>query len=256
MLYIWPFFAFFSLPLLLPHALKPVISVYTAYHTKHTANAPGQETWIKTVSSVMFLLASVALFLAIVKYNTIIHPFTLADNRHYMFYVFRYTIRRARWVAFALVVPYTACRGLVWSALSGSPEAAPSGAKQDETKPDGTFEPVTASTALIWLLATALSLVTAPLVEPRYFIIPWVIWRLMLPAWRAPPLMTESLKKNGFGRKALVVTEKYNVLLWMETAWFFVVNVGTIYIFLTKPYQWKAEDGTLLDGGRWQRFMW
>jgi alpha-1,2-glucosyltransferase len=30
----------------------------------------------------------------------------------------------------------------------------------------------------------------------------------------------------------------------------------TGYIFLAKPFQWRAPDGSLLDEGRWQRFMW
>src|SRR3984885_6422543 len=37
------------------------------------------------------------------------------------------------------------------------------------------------SFVLVWLSPTTLSLVTAPLVEPRYFIIPWLVWRMNIP---------------------------------------------------------------------------
>lgn len=255
MLYIWPLFAFFSLPLLLPYALQPVAAAYSAFRRQHNPSSSLPVSWIKTLSSTAFLVISVVLSLAIVKYNTIIHPFTLADNRHYMFYVFRYTIRRARWIPLALVLPYTICRWLVWSAISGSSKAI-GWQKEEPDRLYGPYAPPKASTALVWLLATTLSLITAPLVEPRYFIIPWVVWRLMVPPWQVPASVIQSLDRSGSVRKALAIVEKYNLLLWIETVWFLAVNAATMYIFLMKPYQWKAEDGTLLDGGRWQRFMW
>ena len=58
---------------------------------------------------------------AIVHFNTIIHPFTLADNRHYMFYVFRYTIRRPGLTRYLLVIAYTLSRLVVWDRLAGCP---------------------------------------------------------------------------------------------------------------------------------------
>lgn len=254
MLYIWPLFAFFSVPLLLPYALQPATAVFRAFRTQRTTTSR-PTLWIKFISSAAFLLITVALSLAVVKYNTIIHPFTLADNRHYMFYVFRYTIRRARWIPFALVLPYTICRWLVWSALSGSSDAI-EWQKEEPNRLYGPYAPPKSSTALVWLLATTLSLITAPLVEPRYFIIPWVLWRLMVPLWQVPASVIHSLDRGSSVRKAFAVVQKYNILLWLETAWFVIVNAATMYIFLMKPYQWKSEDGTLLDDGRWQRFMW
>jgi alpha-1,2-glucosyltransferase len=44
--------------------------------------------------------------------------------------------------------------------------------------------------------------------------------------------------------------------LVLETAWFLVINLGTMYIFVTRPFYWKDPEGNLLDGGRVQRFMW
>lgn len=356
MLYIWPFFAFFSLPLLLPYAfwfinlilyflptgfskpaartppetessLRPLsMSFGKSSSRKSSKEVSGSEKdeVVDTPSSKspeaskelqifqlmfgskiflwpIYLLGTIIISIAIVRYNTIIHPFTLADNRHYMFYVFRYTIRRASWIRYTLVVPYTLARWMTWGTMAGCcsqwfsvlhEPACSTYAKYDGDRPflshpastfGGTtrkttqqqdidqalekdplmasIEPATISTGLIFLLATTLSLMTAPLVEPRYFIIPWVMWRLFVPAWRfhdhSGPRGFSSILGNHPKTKPLILFfQRYDLRLILETFWFIAINAVTGYIFLTKPYVWKAEDGTVLDGGRLQRFMW
>ncbi|PHH80359.1 hypothetical protein CDD80_1804 [Ophiocordyceps camponoti-rufipedis] len=249
----------------------------------------------RSLLRVTYSLVAVFLSCAIVRYNTIIHPFTLADNRHYMFYVFRYSIGRASWIRYMLVGPYLLSCEMVMSAMAGygskecqapgrAPQNQPSsafsrsslirevGAKEPDTteparkdwqpgKPSQTGSPSLrpcASTALIWLLATALSLVTTPLVEPRYFIVPWVLWRLQVPDWQ---LCSDDGGAND-GRSAFccgIAGELFrtrDVRLIIETAWFAFVNLATCYIFIVKPFVWRDEAGAVLDGGRLQRFMW
>ncbi|OAQ90118.1 glucosyltransferase [Purpureocillium lilacinum] len=346
MLYIWPFFAFFSLPLLLPYAAPflstlnlmfksqqsqsqftvPVPSeprnkpfkVTASSSSKSTSQKQGTEpesiaakqSQISTALGIaeaskplswpLYLIGTVVISGLMVRFNTIIHPFTLADNRHYMFYVFRYTIRRAGWIRYALVLAYTASRWMVWGILAGYSDfstafstvsdggpyvsypfwIAYSEKRQTEAKypaqlpaddsPAGDSQPqrqladdpftystrtVSTSTGLIFLLATSFSLVTAPLVEPRYFIIPWLMWRLFVPAWRLPD--HRSLGGEGtVADRAIRVFRQYDVRLLLETVWFAAINLATCYIFIAKPYVWRAEDGTVLDDGRMQRFMW
>ncbi|KAJ6784203.1 hypothetical protein PWT90_01781 [Aphanocladium album] len=316
MLYIWPFFAFFSLPLLIPSGLS-FINMLATWFNAPTAQSPRQipnDTQGTLRAAIRFFDAKVlwpaylvttgALSLAVVHLNTVVHPFTLADNRHYMFYVFRYTIRRGRLVRFALVLPYTVCRWMVWDALGGhasfsgeeqptafvsypfwtpsakakrqtstayprSPELvsttaesrkASEAALKAHLEQDSLYlskRSVPTSTGLIFLLATALSLITAPLVEPRYFILPWVMWRLMVPAWRLRDHI-----KGGFLQGSKVAeavanwSSSYDMRLFLEGAWHIAINLATGYIFLYKPYVWKAEDGTVLENGQLQRFMW
>lgn len=266
----------------------------------------------------VYLLGTVVLSCLIVRYNTIVHPFTLADNRHYMFYVFRYTIRRAAWIRYFLIVPYTVSRWIVWGTMAGCGEwilaqyrdecsahyhalrPAPftsypfwvaygskkrqtdaeyprdiSQASAEETAAASrelsqalsddplkySAEPGATSTGLIFLLATTLSLVTAPLVEPRYFIIPWVLWRLQVPAWRVHDhrmfdSLFEDINRDSYLGKVVGFFRHYDLRLFLETAWLVAINLVTCYIFLAKPYVWKAEDGKVLDDGRLQRFMW
>ncbi|KAL9477493.1 hypothetical protein ACSS6W_007334 [Trichoderma asperelloides] len=321
MLYIWAFFGFFSLPLFVPYAILAIDAARSVFISRkdkatpkkenNTASQPALSLPLKLFAFIfnnrllwpLYLASTFVLSGLVVRFNTIIHPFTLADNRHYMFYVFRYTIRRAPWIRYFLILPYTASRWLVWGTLSGctslisgvhkdtcsayyhsrrpSPfscdpfvvvagaEAPTTKESKEETDKDAELgplsfstEPVPTSTGLIFLLATSLSLITAPLVEPRYFIIPWVIWRLLVPAWRLhdhqareDSLFDGASSTSAWG-KFVNFCRVYDVRLILETIWFVLINAITGYIFLYKPYVWKAEDGSILDGGRLQRFMW
>ena len=316
LLYIWPLFAFFSAPLLISPLLDVVCrtggSIFGPQSTE-----PGAPMVARAINAfivgklyyIPFLLGTVIFSLAIIKFNTIVHPFTLADNRHYMFYVFRYTIRRPGAMRYYLVVAYTFSRWMIWNRLAGLPpgtapksSATPSygessvqyintpfptddmkriqtvrEVKLEQEHPDdpanvpvlsllsdprsfSSYSPST-STVILWLLTTTLSLVTAPLVEPRYFILPWVFWRLLVPAW--PPnarLLSEdqhtSLARVPILGWLLSVGEKADLTLVLETLWFLVINLGTMYVFLFKPFQWFSAEGELLDGGHLQRFMW
>lgn len=293
MLYIWPLFAFFSAPLFIPQLGKLVTCIFesianaspqTVPPTKNrgedrpeedsAAPNPFAHSRLSLVlrRSTILLLAGASLAAAlVVRYNTVIHPFTLADNRHYMFYVFRYTILRAPWLRYALIPVYVGSGYLSWAALRGNAPPAEDRwwlwarsadglstiqtttlycANEDRPRSvhrvrDSTTPPPT-STVLILLLATALSLVTAPLVEPRYFIIPWVFWRLLVPSQTVVPASVPGAK---------TLASRYLVPA-LETAWFLLINAVTMYIFITRPFYWKAPDGTLLDEGRVQRFMW
>ncbi len=254
MLYIWPLFAFFSFPLLLPSLLSAITRPIP-----YLQSLLGAQTTRSALISLPYTALTILLSLAVVRYNTIIHPFTLADNRHYMFYIFRYTIRRSAAIRLALVPVYTLARWLVWDALTPQPN------QQHPTPSTST------STALLWLLTTALSLITAPLVEPRYFILPWIFYRLLVPSQTlsAPPPPPPRTDKSDSKSTETTAQTKHvvvggparfareiDVRLALETVWFVVVNAVTMWVFLTKGFYWRGEDGAVADGGRVQRFMW
>ena len=316
LLYIWPLFVFFSAPLFIPHVLRMITSILSpltqpspnsSSSTREPRNDRKQSAALTTfnrlgsntkLQAFIVTVGALVAATAIVKYNTIIHPFTLADNRHYMFYVFRYSILRAWWVRYALVPVYVLCGWLCWAALRGpdSPSPDPS---QDDTKwirtPFGAprrresdakapapldsarkipsaLPPTTTtttasspptSTALILLLATALSLMTAPLVEPRYFILPWVFWRLHVPPYvthtnTAHNHTSSTSSSSSRPATAPLLGDDWRAALALELLWFLAVNAATMYVFLARPFYWRAGAGSgeLLDGGRQQRFMW
>jgi alpha-1,2-glucosyltransferase len=306
MLYIWPLFAFFSAPLFIPSAVSLITNPLR--YLRGTGAAASR---LSTPINAAYTAVALILSLTIIKYNTIIHPFTLADNRHYMFYVFRYTILRSPARRFALVTAYTLCRWLVWDTLAGnstssttttttssssaasisdsksftpgpsaedkfpdskpdslSPRAAPAPAASpspspsqkpvqdlsllDSTSSPPATAPPSTSTAILLFLTTALSLVTAPLVEPRYFILPWVFYRLLVPAQKKQIPLPAAGWWGWLGK----LGQKYDLRLVLETVWFLAVNAGTMYMFVFRGFYWRGEDGGLLDDGRVQRFMW
>ncbi|KAI4123916.1 MAG: hypothetical protein LQ338_005063 [Usnochroma carphineum] len=264
MLYIWPYFMFFSFPLLYPYILNASVPQKYIPSPLRTGSTKHQLPRLVVAFPVM------ALMILIVRFNTIVHPFTLADNRHYTFYVFRLLFRHPS-IRYLVVPIYFICAWAAITAFGGlpnvqrpkQPEAAARRTQVRKGSQQRLAPPVhgsiidrghRVSTAVIWLIATTLSLVTAPLVEPRYFIVPWLIWRLHLPSsW--PTGEEAALKRRKKARtfsarcKAMLY-EKHDHRLWLETAWFMFVNWAVGYIFLYWGFEWPQERGKV------QRFMW
>ena len=263
MLYIWPYFFFFSFPLLAPYLLNALIPqnllppILQNGSQKHT------------LPRFAINIPTLAVMLAIVHYNTIVHPFTLADNRHYMFYVFRLLLRHPiiKYLAVPIyfVTGWTCLTALGGPTTQSTTKAAPKqqGPKQSLTNaspPSRDKEPPSNDTnritfLLIWLIATTLTLSSAPLVEPRYLILPWLMWRLHIaPIDSIAPAHSSSKKgDNTTSCRTISVSSRHSGFaptLWLETAWFLLINLGTGYIFLYWGFEWPQEPG------RVQRFMW
>ncbi|OOQ85951.1 Dol-P-Glc:Glc(2)Man(9)GlcNAc(2)-PP-Dol alpha-1,2-glucosyltransferase [Penicillium brasilianum] len=302
MLYIWPYFAFFSWPIL----VIPVLNVLLPKNFLPKNLNYGFPDKQRRLPSILAVLIVVPVMLAVVHFNTIVHPFTLADNRHYVFYIFRLLLVVHPAIKYAAVIVYFLCGWAVISAfgfsvipapprlLQISPTAKPAApapkaptkeqtkdtrksararktpAKKESTQPKQP-DPITpevlariqqsliqrqkeqpevprVSFVLVWLAATTLSLITAPLVEPRYFIIPWVMWRLHLPPSSTLAAFRRQKPQSEEERaRADFVT---NLPKFLETVWFIVINAVTGYIFLYKGFEWPQEPGKV------QRFMW
>ncbi|KAL4871814.1 hypothetical protein BDV12DRAFT_183393 [Aspergillus spectabilis] len=268
MLYIWPYFLFFSWPLI----LAPMANILLPKFMLPKFLNQGFPASRRRLPQVLTVLIVLPIMLAVVYFNTIVHPFTLADNRHYVFYVFRILLRSYPYTKYAATVvyfigawmiistmgfsPVTAPPNLA-SVVKSQPPAAPSSqetAQEEQKKPErkqkGSKKPAQAAPAdpispevladlqkhimrrqrqqhesarvsfvIVWLVATALSLITAPLVEPRYLIIPWVMWRLHL-----PPSPTPVVYRRASNEKDLEARLAINFPLFLETAWFLLVN--------------------------------
>ncbi|KAL8735114.1 MAG: hypothetical protein Q9166_000990 [cf. Caloplaca sp. 2 TL-2023] len=268
MLYIWPYIMFFSFPLLYPYVLNAVVPQSYIPSSLRTGSTRNQ------LPRLVVALPIMAIMLLVIHFNTVVHPFTLADNRHYTFYIFRLLLRHPS-IKYLVVPIYFICAWAAITAFGGLPNVQTPGlpstpAATLEPKPAGRSDPRQrlphpsallafdrghhVSTVLIWLLATALSLVTAPLVEPRYFIVPWLIWRLHLPSpW---PTGEEAYKKRNkkirtFGARCkAILYGRHDHRLWLETVWFLAVDSGVGYVFLKWEFEWEHEKGKV------QRFMW
>ena len=199
--------------------------------------------------------------LVTVNLNTVIHPFTLADNRHYTFYVFRILMKH--WILkYAAVPVYFVCAWLVLGALGGATEPEPERKSIRILHGDDT---ICVTWTLVWLISTLLSLVSAPLVEPRYFILPWLMWRLAVPEYmprsdaqhKFMELEKKGASTNSSHTSADTTSSVQSTLRTaaayspnLELAWYILINVVTCYVFLYRGFEWPQEPGTV------QRFMW
>ncbi|EZG17793.1 hypothetical protein H107_03617 [Trichophyton rubrum CBS 202.88] len=252
MLYIWPYFMFFSWPIILyPWALK-------VWNYIGQSNPQGLTQLTSKIPRLGIMLSILVVMTLVVHLNTIVHPFTLADNRHYVFYVFRLLLRHPM-IKYAAAPVYLLCGWTTIAAfnfpsadifaeqISMTPAQGNESEESQRAQNKGSVSNKSStrtSFVLIWLISTSLSLITAPLVEPRYFIIPWVIWRLHI-----APLSRK--KKDRPANEATVRSSVLELLpLLTETAWYLLINLGTGYVFLYRGFDWPQEPG------KTQRFMW
>ncbi|XP_012091633.1 dol-P-Glc:Glc(2)Man(9)GlcNAc(2)-PP-Dol alpha-1,2-glucosyltransferase isoform X2 [Jatropha curcas] len=156
----------------------------------------------RPLSICQWLVALTAGFLS-VHFFSIAHPYLLADNRHYPFYLWRKVIK-AHWLMKYLLVP---CYVYSWFSI---------------------FSTLGKIRQKIWVLAyflaTAAVLVPAPLIELRYYTIPFYF------------LMLHSNVNN---KQSLIIMGLMYV----------VINAFTVIMFLFRPFHWNHEPGV-------QRFIW
>jgi alpha-1,2-glucosyltransferase len=153
--------------------------------------------------SLLFL--SVASF--VVLKCTMAHPFLLADNRHYTFYLWKNSFRRWDGFKYAVIPLYFMAAGVMQRAWTGS---------RGEQR----------LIQLLFWIVTALCLVPTPLLEPRYFLTPFLIWFLH----SAPSLGSSAPRSLA------------------SIALYALINAVSLWVFLYKSFQWG--DGSTA------RFMW
>ncbi|KAJ1311511.1 hypothetical protein OPQ81_009997 [Rhizoctonia solani] len=148
-------------------------------------------------SRVITSIALTGLIMISINWFTIQHPFLLADNRHYTFYIWR-RVYLAHWTVPYILAPlYLAC-AWVWFVRAGKHQ--------------------TLLQTLLLPICLLPTLLPTPLIEPRYFLIPYILLRLQV---RIP--------------KGAVVS---------EAAWYGFINWATMFVFL---YMEREGVG---------RFMW
>ncbi|KAI9266224.1 asparagine-linked glycosylation 10, alpha-1,2-glucosyltransferase [Helicostylum pulchrum] len=133
------------------------------------------------------------------------HPFLLSDNRHYSFYVWKKIYKR-HWTVRYLLTPVYVMSGFVNIRVFA--------------------QHTSFLVSLGYLFALILTLVPSPLLEFRYFIIPFLFYMVHIPP---PTSITRTL---------------------VALTLYFSIHVITMYLFLYNPFTWSSEPNQL------QRFMW
>jgi alpha-1,2-glucosyltransferase len=127
------------------------------------------------------LAAAVAVTAALLHRFSYAHPYLLADNRHYTFYVWRRLLGRSAALRAALAPGYVLAAVLVVTRLlaSSPPPAQPPAPRKASGLGARPLRPLArllllppAGLVLLWLACSAAVVVPARLLEPRYFMVP------------------------------------------------------------------------------------
>lgn len=156
---------------------------------------------------------------------TIIHPFVLADNRHYTFYIVRRFIMRSESSKYELIPIYHFSCYIVWELAKQSVQPWSS-----------------SNSSLIMFLAllgaSAITIIPTPLFEPRYYIVPFMFYRLMInPSFR-PVFNTDFFRKYN-----------NSIRLILEVVWTWMWSQALYEIMLTYSFRWEDEPNP-------QRVIW
>ncbi|KAI3414248.1 hypothetical protein GPALN_011706 [Globodera pallida] len=130
-------------------------------------NGFGTKHWGAAISfwrfAAIVIVAGFAL-VAAVHCCTLAHPYLLADNRHFTFYIWKRVFQRHWLVKYALVPAYVACAAFLWHSMDTN-----------------------TVTKVAFAVATSVCLIPAHLLEFRYFIVPYAVWRLHVGGGAAQP---------------------------------------------------------------------
>ncbi|KAG8826024.1 glucosyltransferase [Serendipita sp. 401] len=213
-----------------------------------------------TPTRVMMTIGWTILIMACVQLFTIHHPFILSDNRHYTFYIWKRVLFRHRFIPFLMSPLYLACWWAWWIRV---------GSVQSMLR------------TLLLPLALIPTLLPSPLLEPRYFLVPYVFLRLQVPPY-------EETKEEGNGTKGTLEPDTLlneissnppegentvrrpkrvssgkiaqmhrrgidwsEYLPWIELVWYTAINGITMYVFL-----YKDRTVDTIHGEEVIRFMW
>lgn len=198
-----------------------------------------RKVWHRMFGSVARILCTTTLCAIIcvtINLYTIHHPFLLADNRHYTFYLWRRVILVHPVVKYLLAPAYLAM-GWTWWVAVGDSEVM------------GGTEASLLQTILI-PLAAAPTLLPAPLLEPRYFVVPLVLARALLVGLGegVAPGQGGGKEASGAGgvggeggaaggdkcaRDWLRLSPTASLVL--EFSWYALINAATLYVFVYLP---------------------
>lgn len=156
-----------------------------------------------TIRSPITAIIAIALITYIISFGRYAHPYLLADNRHLTFYIWRRILdRHNSYVPYLLTPVYLISTLSVWQHLRGK-----NSGKQ----------------MLLYIFCTMLVTIPNGLLEPRYFIIPYIFLRLS------------------------VESSLMNLLIEMGQS--LAINIGMYYLFMYKTFRWS-------DSPEVQRIMW
>ncbi|AAS51782.2 ADL138Cp [Eremothecium gossypii ATCC 10895] len=195
----------------------------------------------RTVVYPIWTIFEILGIMMIIRFFTVVHPYLLADNRHIAFYLFKKLIGRNRFLKYFVMAPIYHFSTFVYLEA-----VRPTVFFFHPILPIEVKSPVDLPlqfTHISWsalIICTLLTVVPSPLFEPRYYILPYIFWRIFLLVSPEPffAVPTEMTYRFGNTRRLAV-----------EFLWFILINAITIVIFATNAFAWETEASL-------QRIIW
>ncbi|OXU26810.1 hypothetical protein TSAR_005041 [Trichomalopsis sarcophagae] len=172
-LYYATFILAFSWPYLLPYFVK-----YLQFIRKNVTAS----------------ISAVALITLVVHYNTLVHPYILADNRHYSFYIWKNFMNRYVFFRYLLIPVYAFA---IYAALKS-------------------LSHLRLLSVVAYVLCVFIVMVPQLLLEPRYFIIPYILFRIYQKEPKNWQLVAETLTTS-------------------------FVSIAQFLLFVNKTFYWEDE---------------
>lgn len=178
----------------------------------------------------------------IIRYFTKIHPFLLADNRHYTFYLFKKIIHNpCKLIKYGLMAPT-----YHFATYSYFELMRPNEMSFHAILPMPVKEPIHLPiqlTHISWtalLLCTFCTIIPSPLFEPRYYILPYFFWRIFITCNAEPIIQDLRPYMESATNKPPIVISATGRLFW-EFLWFMLINIFTLLIFIKYTFTWVDE---------------
>ncbi|CCH41447.1 Alpha-1,2 glucosyltransferase ALG10 [Wickerhamomyces ciferrii] len=173
----------------------------------------------------------------VIRFFTVVHPFLLADNRHYTFYIWRKIINLRWWTKYLMIPIYHFSINIVTQQLSENgfyfDSITPLPIKEPKDLP---LKP-TGISIIMLIICIILTIVPSPLFEPRYYILPFIFFRLFIAVPYEGFFIGGSLNDITLTR------------LKLELALFVIINIITFVIFISYTFPWESESAL-------QRIIW
>uniref|UniRef100_A0A336LNB5 Dol-P-Glc:Glc(2)Man(9)GlcNAc(2)-PP-Dol alpha-1,2-glucosyltransferase n=1 Tax=Culicoides sonorensis TaxID=179676 RepID=A0A336LNB5_CULSO len=107
----------------------------------------------------LFLILAIA-FAIIIRYNTLVHPYLLADNRHYTFYLWNRFYGKYEFARYIIIPIYLLSLSCLYCLLNENQRST--------------------GFTILYIVCTIASIALQRLIEIRYFILPYIYLRLHL----------------------------------------------------------------------------
>ena len=194
---------------------------------------------VRSTSRPIRTVVELILIMIVKRFFTVVHPFLLADNRHYTFYLFRRILNNQ-----SILFKYCITPVLYHFATFAYMELLrPNEMVFHPILPLPVRDPLELPvqlTHISWtalLLCTFITIVPSPLLEPRYYILPFYFWRIAITC-NAEPFWSK-LVPPGPGQEPIIVSSMSRLLC--EFLWFMLINVVTLVVFIKYTFSWADE---------------